>query len=619
MVDVSMPQERKPSLKVRIQSDFTCAALIIPSMQTKLSIGGSLFQRSKGAISTFSPRISRRVSQFFDLEPSRAPSSTFEIPFLRRASQTSSGTGSNRSSHVFDKTTVKRDVQLSPLVVEIAPACAMSGRRVAITSWHRLPCHLLKRVFHEVIDLETHRADVRPPALAQVCRSWRDASLSMPILWNIIYLDLRRKRTSSSSYLDHLDTILKRSMGSTLRIHIVNVPIKRKREESHPALDALISHSDRWRTATIQIPPPTISAFRKLRGHLFALESLELMSSDGTKGYNDTVYDMFEIAPQLRSLRVLGNWSPATLVLPWLQLANYEDNHGIVASSGPFIRQLRFIQDTDMNWPYATSHPYSRPTAPIILNNLETLDVKFAFIPPRGFFDKVLMPNLKELKIANYIADPISKITVMLARSNPVGRLRSFTCHMESLRPGDLSDFLDLVPQLEYLDISLPPVEDLHEMRIRPYERPLVPNLQTLKLLATTVRAHASELRLLAQERCEWVDHVRPKAGPKKKKNSRVRTLKSLTITFRDPQVHYTEREFLEDRTAGFSPEGDRDVWALLRPCKNHIMELIPWIFEATVGPKRSLLSKQLQALDKTFKHIETFELRDVRHLYVCR
>lgn len=563
------------------------------------ALGDALLRNSKGVFSTFTRRNDRQTSEYLDLEDPESSTYDLGIPLLPKTRST---------WHEWTMPGGKDVDDTPPSVHQVTRDDFLASQRLSASN--RLSRQVLQQIFHEAVQPDLDIVPTHFPALSRVCRLWRTVALYTPLIWSGIYVDLRRKSTLSSSYLTLLGIVLKRSQDAPLRIYIINVKPHNKWSEGHPALNLLLSHSNRWRIATIQTVPSGILAFQTLRKRLLSLESLELIASEDTKGYNGVMHDMFEVAPRLRTLRVLGDWSKAPLVLPWIQLTCYEDDHGIVAAVG-LVRQSHRISDSgDAR---LSSHPTR--TAPTVLVELQKLHITFGCPAYRGFFDHVLMPNLKDLKVVNYTAGSFSIIGAMVARSSPeVPCLHSFTCHMDFLKPAELSTFLRHTPRLEYLDITLPPVEDLREMHIHPFSNPIVPNLQTLRVRATTtVREHAAALHSLAQNRCEWVDSARPASTSDSKKYSRVRRMKNFAIEFKDAQVHFMERQFLDSP----SDRVDALVRMYLRPCKNHIMELLPWIFEETVGKKRSLIAKQLRALDKTFKVIEGIVVKDGRQLYV--
>ncbi|KAF7364049.1 F-box domain-containing protein [Mycena sanguinolenta] len=98
-------------------------------------------------------------------------------------------------------------------------------------------------------------------------------------------------------------------------------------------LDAVLSESDRWRTAELHVIsffPPTYKLFQQLMGvrGLSNLETLfleiDLDPPDQDSGFDAALWNIFAVAPQLRSLEALfwdaSCWLRAPFSLPWHQL-----------------------------------------------------------------------------------------------------------------------------------------------------------------------------------------------------------------------------------------------------------------------------------------------------------
>ncbi|KAJ3508527.1 hypothetical protein NLJ89_g5706 [Agrocybe chaxingu] len=442
------------------------------------------------------------------------------------------------------------------------------------------------------------------PAVAQVCRPWRTVSLSTPSLWAHISLDLRRKTSRSKSFLSTLSTILARSEKALLDVRIA------VSDSRHPALDTLVRHSNRWRTAVMHAPVGVISTLQGVRGRLACLETLKLTMGADCGTTEGMVYEMFQSAPRLRKVCICSE-HPVSFVLPWAQLTHYEDSQG---GHGDVIADLTSVKEFRTTWRALNSTNETLMT----LNDLDKLDITFFFLSHRGFFEHLVLPNVKEITIKDHVGNPVLPLTLMLSRSPSPSPLQKLTFHTEFTKPGQLTSLLQIVPHLRELDICLPPIDDLTNLIYFSEGSQLVPNLQKLRLVVNSVRESSAILRALAFTRCEWEDEDLWSEYDMKPPQ-RATLLSLFVITFREPQVHCEEREYLEVPRPSLITEADTESLNLLWYWRQQILDAMPWIAEAAVGRKRSLTARQLRFLDKMFSSIERFTLTNVQHLHTTR
>ncbi|PPQ68994.1 hypothetical protein CVT26_001928 [Gymnopilus dilepis] len=203
-----------------------------------------------------------------------------------------------------------------------------------------LPIELLSEIFLLCVD---HRMDVRntiqiPLLLSSICSRWRDAAINNPLLWSRLYIALRgvgsaSTSTSTSKHNNNkkekdkcaglVDAWLARSGACPLTIYVFweEGPFA----DTHVVLEKLMAHSERWKTMFFYLPYRAFRAFAAVRNRLPMLTELSLGTDDDVSlplpsgSASPSYFDMFEIAPRLRSLECV-NFSPTILRFPWAQL-----------------------------------------------------------------------------------------------------------------------------------------------------------------------------------------------------------------------------------------------------------------------------------------------------------
>ncbi|KAF8149420.1 hypothetical protein B0H34DRAFT_186508 [Crassisporium funariophilum] len=360
-----------------------------------------------------------------------------------------------------------------------------------------------------------------PFSLSQVCQKWRVTALSLPTLWNrlpTLVLGLPTacnclpkskmtitKRRKSPSFLVFLDEVLARSRDAPLSFYIY-APFQDY--ASHPIIDALVSHSHRWEEATIESSCVTINAFRRARGRIPRLRALSL---EMWKHPGDAVIDLFQEAPQLRQVSVVGLYTHQ-LALPWSQLTQYDERamnrgglkHVLTHAVDLKTLDIRFIGQT----PY-----YGTTVVPTLtLPHLVSLSLKLEKADYDILLSSLTLPSVKEIRVGSYQEDLVPHLTALIARSPDPCLLQKLTFRNASpaLQTGELAKLLRLTPGLVELDLAMPHKFDLSDLVMsRRTGPPLVPLLEVLLIHSSMKEIYGKEriLRNLALSRCEKPTH----------------------------------------------------------------------------------------------------------------
>ncbi|KAJ6547002.1 hypothetical protein B0H19DRAFT_249142 [Mycena capillaripes] len=175
-----------------------------------------------------------------------------------------------------------------------------------------------KRLFTDkyVVRPRPHRT---PMIFGEVSRGWRAIALSMPRLWNSIFLHCRNKNMQNNISL--CDTWLKRSGSLPLSIHFYrksSSPVERVEKDTIDGCKELIRtilpYAKRWRFVHLErLPPSSYDVFRGIHSTP-RLETLTV-SYDGKSTVTDSIpWAGLQFAPNLRLLysnRLVGPVSRA--------------------------------------------------------------------------------------------------------------------------------------------------------------------------------------------------------------------------------------------------------------------------------------------------------------------
>ena len=469
-----------------------------------------------------------------------------------------------------------------------------------LSAIRRIPPELLQEIFLTVPWISSQWNSTIPWALSQVCRLWRITALSVSSLWNrlpTIYLHHK----TSPSYVAQILELLKRSRDAPISFYVY-APFKEL--NSHPIIDALVLHSERWQTVSIDSTTLTISAFRGIKGRLSSLRTLSLEIWRHT---DSVVFDMFEDAPQLREVNLDGPF-PGEVRLPFSQLTRYKERvrgRGVANYTISLATSLTTLEISRFS---------ESPDIPVVtLPSLVTLKVQFNDILSQGFLENLTLPAIQEIRIAGFDGHLITVLTAMISRSRSPCMLKKFAFRTSELNSGELTRLLRLTPHLVELNLPLPPPEDLSNLIIGRNSRPLVPRLQMLTFEAEGIRrAETSQiLNTLAASRCHRDPNFTSAVPESVHFSDDHRALKELRILFKSSRVCHYELRFLENWLR--SEESDQlEAW------KEKLLQEVPELEARPVPRRRKLDLKWAERVIDIFSHIEKFQVKNVNAIYVC-
>lgn len=487
--------------------------------------------------------------------------------------------------------------------------------RGIISPLRRLPLEILQEIFvWATLHVRPHNryrtVSELPWRLSQVCRYWRASALSMSSLWSYIpTLQLKKSRPTTKRQVDYVTELLRRSGQTPLDIYIWSPYYDHK---SHPILDILLPHSNRWQMLTIEATPIVIAGLGAAKGRLALLKYLTLQTPwhryfDGPSAPLDT----FEIAPQLETVSVSGPFV-GEVKLPFSQLVHYKERR--IASnlmnqviSSALLESLTILELSDqIVFPAVT------------LPHLVKLQVKFQHESIGNSLDNLTLPAIEEIRAVAPVGNLIARLATLISRSNTPCRLKTLCIRTEFIEPGDLTSLLKLTPDLVDLDTTITKSNnfvDITSLGYKDSSTPLVPRLESCRFyIEEAVSAETSQaLNELATFRCELESQETEGAVSYK---GEIQPLKNLSVYFDATTPPWSDRQ-----------QAELEGWCTsitstqLAVAKTQLIFAIPDLINGGLGKltsrDKSLSKKVIDRVDSTLALIDKIQIDDPAHIYV--
>lgn len=322
-------------------------------------------------------------------------------------------------------------------------------KAVLLSPIQRFPSELLSHIFllsfptFKGSKIKAFRRAVMLPG--QVCKYWRDVVLSTPKLWSEINIRYNIGG-NSPAYTALAQSWLARSGNCPLSIKLTVTDSK----PTCPTFFDLLSQSDRWEYADIDVAIPALDMLRTVKHRLPSLRAVSIQCAE--PGLTEPLpFDAFEVAPQLRSLTI-GYRVPLTgFCAPWSQLTHCDMHFN-------FDLDIQYILEVFQQSPNLvecsvvvhSTRQDSDATRVIRHDRLRVLSIRiYDVIEP--LFDQLSLPALHALssvRLQGCQPQSQSGLTSLLSRSDcSLSRLH-LDCAFEQLE-----DCLQLSPSLDELEL----------------------------------------------------------------------------------------------------------------------------------------------------------------------
>ncbi|KAF7972094.1 hypothetical protein HWV62_18908 [Athelia sp. TMB] len=333
-----------------------------------------------------------------------------------------------------------------------------------------------------------------------VCQQWRDIALSIPSLWNHIYINggsLSETQSIRNSEVECISTWLARAKDCPLSINLRRSDwwcddYDFERDDAWNAIfDIVVRRSHRWRHAILLSTHNT--DFSRLSNRLPLLETLEIDCPACSEV--DIVGNAFEVAPRLSSVTL----SSGTIgKLPWPQLKVFITDGGLGIVQGLALLQQMPNIVTFSTEIFYELEPSRFIDTPLQMTKLESLSViEIEPFTMGAYLMSLRLPSLKTIKLSGDnppegLSDEwpwVQAVISMIQRSSCVIKTLEITLAVWEGQ-SSLGDLLRVTPQLETLIIRWGTRYDLGEA-VQLLKAPIgtcntpcvVPKLQHLELL----------------------------------------------------------------------------------------------------------------------------------------
>ena len=493
-----------------------------------------------------------------------------------------------------------------------------------------LPSEVLQEIFLHYCDhgLTNPPISKIPWRLGHISHRWREIAFSLPALWdNIPPINFYMKSHSNLSYDRAIAQLMERSGTSpTLKLYL-SFPFLQKDVPRSSIFKMVVRHSERLESLRMTIENMHATKhFQGLKGRLPNLRNLTLglpwaFTNDGRN------LDIFETAPALRKVKLV--WSDPgdsiRLLLPWSQITHFTDMlHSksiapyVPLSSLPSLSYLDIHRDiyreSEFRFHDPSTHWPPSQYEPITLSRLHTLKVHDHFNEDTGIFlDSLKIPAVEDIKIS-LPRSLVPNLVSLFSRSHQPSRLQKLAFRTISLQAGELSDLINLTPQLIELDISVPPMADI--LRLIDCEGNVVLVLMLRALYMYDIDDCLSEsiecVKRLAQVRCK-ID-TKGSEGTIKPSLPNQNTLDVLRIVFNSTRDRHLSQIKLNDWcSTEFTPEEDEATDVFFR----WSLRLNAELFEGNWVSIRKCEHNYLGMLDELFTCIELCEAITINVLRV--
>ncbi|KAJ7249271.1 hypothetical protein C8J57DRAFT_1723875 [Mycena rebaudengoi] len=259
---------------------------------------------------------------------------------------------------------------------------------------------------------------------------WRTITLAHPELWSTIHVeepeDIYIDDSDSSNAptpLFLLNLALARSKNHSLTVELkFPRPIGRRGSNlPEQLIRAVVAHSNRWKTAELQITNQIIPLFAPLHNHLALLTSLSLMSFERVPGVG---FPYARNAPRLTDVRLLS-FAHQSLPLPWATIRHFSESHHQVpgGTRSALSTYVKLLQDNPELKTLELS--YTPGAIPASYKPTLTHSLRRLVASETSLIRSLTLPRLEELVIEPKDAGTMPALRALLVRSN---------CTLRSLR-----------------------------------------------------------------------------------------------------------------------------------------------------------------------------------------
>jgi F-box-like len=247
----------------------------------------------------------------------------------------------------------------------------------------RLPPEILSEIFLHCRDPKKRRLDKVPLSLGSVCSRWRTIALSTAQLWASFALTIESKYLRSDEML--AKTWLARAGTCPLTIRLACGDYGRG--TLRPLMDVFLLHCERWYDIHLSLPTRILGFLAPAKNHLPQLHKLYI-----DRELTQTL-DIFEFAPQLRSVQLDLAIPSSMVTVPWGRIEYFDMGRRTVDECLELLRATPNLEKCVVR--LTRSQPRDSHS-PVQLLRLRSMIITGGSL---HLFDTLLLPKLQEISI----------------------------------------------------------------------------------------------------------------------------------------------------------------------------------------------------------------------------
>ncbi|KAJ7595490.1 hypothetical protein C8J56DRAFT_1115404 [Mycena floridula] len=310
-----------------------------------------------------------------------------------------------------------------------------------------------------------------PWVYSQVCRLWREEILSCRAIWANVDINVPKEEKGCGQWATVLKTVLARasprkSKNPCLRFQLC---LASDSNLTRDLLQSLVESSLSWVEATLILPRTILPRLKKLKDRLPLLQKLriehtsarsssKLLSSTSLRG-------LFNVAPALRHLTVIGFRHVDKILLPWSQITHFNDGESFGFETSALASMTNIVTLTiptlwRSNAPFADLRFVVK--SEIRLSTVKRLDL--------SFFNDSFTSSASPL-LSFFILPALEELSTSCSLESVIGMIEKSSCSLKRLElrrygPAFSINFLSrlfalISASLESLDLSPIPSESL--------------------------------------------------------------------------------------------------------------------------------------------------------------
>ncbi|CAA7270289.1 unnamed protein product [Cyclocybe aegerita] len=369
-----------------------------------------------------------------------------------------------------------------------------------ISPVRRLPVELIREIMIHTAHDPCPDLDNPPYLLGHVCRLWRVASLSIPLLHSTIPHLRLQKYNDTSAFSQHLLQVIPKVPFYSFKLSNLSGP------DIHPMANLYFQTSKSWKSAFITADPSALEpkSTRLVRSNVPMLESLRLhvATKRPNSRYAGQCY-AFENAPCLREAEIKCS-TVFFLKLPWKQLTKYKEHSGRAIG----IPLIIFDGNPIEHLTYITAQPSSLLVHinPATLPRLTHLDIRLYHDSSISILPRLTLPSLHNIRVRDPGTTRLFQgiVNLVIRSGNPGAKLNllRLAIYTQPPKPLELVHLLLHTPHLIDLECNNIPSEDLAQItmltiRSLPGQPSLIPRLRKLTIYSPSASTFDSINKLI--------------------------------------------------------------------------------------------------------------------------